>query len=83
MKFLSILAAAAITCSVALTSCSKSNSDLINELKQKTTEATEAAQNGDILKATKIAAEASEIANELSKRDLTDEEKMELLSIEK
>lgn len=66
---------------LCIASCSKSNGDLIKEYGEICEEVAEAYKNGDMSKVTSLAEKGQKIETELSKRDLTDEEKAEVAGI--
>lgn len=81
-KFLlAIAACVALVFAVALSSCSKSNADLINDYRDVATELVEAVKNGDAAKIKTLSAQGMQIAEQLKKRDLTPEEQQEILKI--
>ena len=81
-KFFLIMAVVAITCMTALTSCKKSNADLIKEYESVCKELVTAAQNGDFEKIATLAEEGQKLEKELGERELTDEEQSQLLEIQ-
>ncbi|MCH5214498.1 MAG: hypothetical protein J1E97_04835 [Muribaculaceae bacterium] len=80
-RFQFLFCAAAIAFSSCLISCSKSNADLIDDYKKVCTELVEATQKGDVNKIKSLAEKGDKILDELNKRELTDEEKQEVLNI--
>lgn len=80
-KILSIMAAIAVVCCMALTSCSKSTPDLINDYRDLCKEAAAAVEKGDIVKLATISEKGAKIEKELNNRELTPEEKEELVKI--
>ena len=81
-KFFLIMAVVAITCMTALTSCKKSNADLIKEYEGLCKELVTATQNGDFEKVASLSEKGQELEKELSERELTDEEQSQLLEIQ-
>ena len=73
--------AVAFTLCVALTSCSKSNQDLIDQYRKASVELVEAAKAGDTDKVEKVQKEIEGIANDLDKRELSEQEEEEILEI--
>ena len=73
--------AAAVMCSVALTSCSKSNQDLINDYRKTAEEFVQAVKDKDEAKVKKLSDKGENIVKELEKRDLTESEKEEFTQI--
>ena len=80
-KFFAIAACVALGCAFMLSSCSKSNQALIDDLRDVATEMKEAQQNGNMEKVVDLTKKATEIASELEKRELTPEEQAEIASI--
>lgn len=80
-KLVYLFAVIAIAGSSLLASCSKSNQDLIDQYRSLGNEIVEAAQAGDMDKVTKLAADGKKIADELDKRELTEEEQQEVYQI--
>ena len=64
------------------TSCEKSNKDLINDYRKICNEVVECTQKGDLIKLSKLADKGMKLEKELEKRNLSDEEKAELESIQ-
>lgn len=75
------LAAVALMGGMTLSSCKKSNQDLINEYRSLSNEAVEAIQKGDMSKAQEIAEKADKLSKELEEANLTPEEQEELQKI--
>lgn len=73
--------AAVMLCSSVLVSCQKSNKELIDELGTIAKETKEAVQNGNLAEAASLAAKGKEISEELFDRDLTFEEKAQLVQV--
>ena len=80
-RIFTFAAATALVMSLTLTSCSKSNASLINDYREATQEFVEAIQAGDSEKVQKISEKVEKISNELGERDLTPEEKQEIVQI--
>lgn len=80
-KFKNLLIAASFILSLCFISCSKSNSALIDEYRSVCKEIGEATKKGDLIEVTKLAQKGEKIEKELNERDLTDEEKAEILKI--
>lgn len=76
-----VIAAFALLVGSALTSCSKSNDDLIKEYKELCSEVATAVKEGDAAKIQELSAKGEKLGKELSQRDLTDEQKAEILNI--
>lgn len=66
---------------LGLASCSKSNEALIEDYRDLCTEVQEAVKDGDMSKIISLSEKAEKLSEELSKRDLTDEQKAEMLRI--
>lgn len=81
MKIRVVLIAAALAFSAALTSCHKSNQALIDELRQTTTELVDAVKANDNDKVKELSDKMNEIGEELDQRDLTPEEKQQIMQI--
>lgn len=77
-----LMAAALIVCSASLTSCKKSNADLIDDYRDLCKEVVEATKDGNLVKVASLAEKGQKLEAELKERDLTDDEKAELLQIE-
>ncbi|MDE6049642.1 MAG: VENN motif pre-toxin domain-containing protein [Paramuribaculum sp.] len=77
--FLTILS---VSCMSMLTSCQKSNADLIKEYEGVCKELVTATENGDFTKIATLAEKGQKLEKELSERDLTDEEKSQLIEIQ-
>lgn len=73
-KLIYLLGAFLVTLCMGLTSCKKSNADLIKDYEVKSHEINEALQSGDANKAEKLNNEAMKILNELFDRGLSREE---------
>lgn len=80
-SFFIFMTLVALVCGSALTSCSKSNQDLIKEYQELCDEMIQAVKDGDAKKVESIGKKGDKLAEELDKRDLTDEEKQEVLKI--
>lgn len=76
-----ILSIAVLALSASLTSCSKSNEALLNDYQDLCNELVEAVKSGDEAKAQEISEKGEKLAKELEGRDLTDEEKQQLVKI--
>ncbi|MDE6536221.1 MAG: hypothetical protein K2K82_09485 [Muribaculaceae bacterium] len=76
-----ILSIAVLALSASLTSCSKSNEALLNEYQDLVNEMVEAVKNGDEAKLEKISKKGEALEAELEKRDLTAEEKQQMVKI--
>ncbi|MBP3298271.1 MAG: hypothetical protein J6L73_01160 [Muribaculaceae bacterium] len=78
--FVLAVAALAVAGTLCLSSCKKSNADLIDEYKELCQEAVDAAKSGDAKKAEEIKEKGEKLQKELEGRDLTDEEKQEIIT---
>lgn len=78
-NFFSIMIVVGALLGLGLTSCSKSTPDLINDYKNAVKEQLEATGRGDSNAALKASEKASKIAKELEGRDLTPEEKEQVM----
>lgn len=76
------MAVVAVTCMTLLTSCKKSNADLIKDYESVCKELVTATENGDLAKVATLSEKGMKIEKELSERELTDEEKSQLLEIQ-
>ena len=65
-----------------LTSCSKSNEQLLDEYQKIGKEVVQATKDGDLLKIEKLAKKGESIEKELQSRDLTETEKEKMEEIE-
>lgn len=72
----------AIVAMTMLTSCKKSNADLIKDYDSVCKELVEATKNGDFAKVATLSEKGLKLENELSERELTDEEKSQLQEIQ-
>ena len=80
-KILSIIMAAGVLCSVALSSCTKSNKDLLNEYRETANEFVEAVKAQDEARIKAVSDKGDKIVKELRERDLTEEEQKEFADI--
>ena len=80
-KSTAILAAAVVALSASMISCKKSNQAIIDEYRDITAELVEATKENDMEKINKATARLQELYNEIQKRDLTAEEKQEIVQI--
>ena len=80
-RIVTFMMAAAVMCSVALSSCSKSNKDLLNEYRATANEFVEAVKSQDEAKIKSVSEKGDKIVKELRERDLTEEEQKEFASI--
>ena len=80
-KLLSLMMAAGLMCSVALSSCSKSNQDLLNDYRSVANEFVEAVKSKDEAKIKEVSEKGDKIVKELRERDLTEEEQQEFANI--
>lgn len=78
--FLSIALCAMMA--LATTSCSKSNTELLDDYRKIGTEVVEAMKAGDMSKVESLCKKGEKLEKELSERNLTAEEKAELAKIE-
>ena len=72
----------AIVAMTMLTSCKKSNADLIKDYDSVCKELVEATKNGDFAKVATLSEKGQKLENELRERELTDEEKSQLQEIQ-
>ena len=72
----------AIVTMTMLTSCKKSNADLIKDYDSVCKELVEATKNGDFAKVATLSEKGQKLENELRERELTDEEKSQLQEIQ-
>ncbi|MDE5822195.1 MAG: hypothetical protein K2H50_02400 [Paramuribaculum sp.] len=72
----------AIVAMTMLTSCKKSNADLIKDYDSVCKELVEATKNGDFAKVATLSEKGQKLENELSGRELTDEEKLQFQEIQ-
>lgn len=79
---LAFFAAVVLMFGTALSSCSKSNDDLIKEYSELCDEASKAVKDGNLIKLSSIAEKGDKIEKELKSRDLTDAQKEEVARIE-
>ena len=82
MKKLFLSLGCATMMAVMMVSCSKSNEQLLEEYRQTGTEVVEAMKAGDMAKVQSLCEKGDKLEKELQKRELTDDEKAELLKIE-
>lgn len=80
-KALFLVASLAICGSMMLSSCKKSNADLINDYADVCKEMVEAIKDKDLGKMQKLAKEGEKIENELRERDLTPEEQKQVVEL--
>lgn len=76
-----LFAAVLLMFGTALSSCSKSNDDLIKEYSELCEEASQAIKDGDLTKLPSIAEKGDKIEKELKNRDLTEDQKEEVARI--
>lgn len=76
------MAILAMTCMSLLTSCQKSNADLIKDYENLCKEIVEATEAGNLVKVATLSDKGQKLEQELSNRNLTDEEKAQLLEIQ-
>lgn len=73
---------ASISCMAMLTSCQKSNADLIKDYEGLCKEIVEATKAGNLVKVATLSEKGAKLEKELSKRTLTDDEKAQLLELQ-
>lgn len=81
-KILPLFAVIAVVCSMMLVSCHKSNARLIEDYRDVTEKAIEVSTKGDFDKLESLCKKAVKIGEELKKRELTTEEKAEIVRID-
>lgn len=74
-KIILVMTVLCIGCGMGLTSCKKSNKALIEEINNTNKEGLKAMKEGDGEKCIKLMNKVKELNDELSKRQLTDEER--------
>lgn len=74
-KIIIFTAAICIACGTGFTSCKKSNKALIEDINETYKEGLKAMKEGDAEKGIKLMNKVNEMSEELSKRELTDEER--------
>lgn len=74
-KIILVMTVLCIACGMGLTSCKKSNKALIEEINNTNKEGLKAMKEGDGEKCIKLMNKVKELNDELSKRQLTDEER--------
>ncbi len=79
--FMLAMAAVALAGTMALTSCKKSNEDLIKEYGAAIEEVAKAQKDGDAAKIESTQKDAEKTINELKERELTPEEEQQLVSL--
>ena len=81
-KFLPLFAVIAVVCSMMLVSCHKSNAKLIEDYRDVTENIIEVSTKGDFDKLESLLEESMKISEELNERELTAEERAEIVRID-
>lgn len=81
-RITALLCVAILGLAVSLTACTKSNNSLINDYQKTWEKISVALEKDDEAKVVKLAQEATDIAKQLQKRDLTEAEKEKLIEVE-
>lgn len=80
-KFFTFIFATLLVAAMSLTSCKKSNQDLIDEYRDVTTELLQAMHDNDQDKVADLSKKADKLTKELGDRELTATEKQEIVAI--